>query len=80
VRKYLTIEVVTMSRKKNVESYIRFQTKTTDGQKYGTFCPSNRRHGGKDVYLGVVIDEKEGIFLTERADISALRLKAAERR
>jgi hypothetical protein len=51
-----------MSRKANVESYIRYQTKTSDGKQYATFCPSDRRHGGKDIYLGIVIDEKTGIF------------------
>jgi hypothetical protein len=51
-----------MSRKANVESYIRYQAKTGDGKKYAAFCPSNRRHGGKDIYLGVVINENEGIF------------------
>ena len=51
-----------MSRKANVESYIRYQTKKSDGKRYATFCPSDRRHGGRDTYLGVVIDEREGIF------------------
>ena len=51
-----------MSRKANVESYIRYQMRKTDGKQYATYCPSDRRHGGKDIYLGVVIDEKEGIF------------------
>jgi len=56
-----------MSRKANVESYIRYQTKTSDGKRYATFCPSDRRHGGKDVYLGVVIDEEEGIFFNRNS-------------
>jgi hypothetical protein len=51
-----------MSRKANVESYIRYQTKKRDGRKYATYCPADRRHGGQDSYLGVVIDEEEGIF------------------
>ena len=51
-----------MSRKANVESYIRFQIRKDDGKRYATYCPSDRRHGGKDIYLGVAIDEKEGIF------------------
>jgi hypothetical protein len=51
-----------MSRKANVESYIRYQTKKNDGKQYATYCPANRRHGGQDMYLGVVINEEEGIF------------------
>lgn len=51
-----------MSRKANVESYIRYQTKKNDGKKYATYCPADRRHGGKDMYLGVVINEEDGIF------------------
>jgi hypothetical protein len=51
-----------MSRKANVKSYIRYQTKKSDGKQYATYCPSDRRHGGKDIYLGVVINEDEGIF------------------
>jgi hypothetical protein len=51
-----------MSRKANVESYIRYQTKASNGKKYATFCPADRRHGGTDTYLGIVIDEKEGVF------------------
>jgi hypothetical protein len=51
-----------MSRKANVESYIRYQTKTNEGKEYATFCPADRRHGGKDLYLGVVINKDEGIF------------------
>jgi transposase len=54
--------VLIISRKANVESYIRYQTKANDGKQYATFCPSDRRHGGKDIYLGIVIDAKEGIF------------------
>jgi hypothetical protein len=66
VSKIITIEVITLSRKANVESYIRFQTKTDDGKKYATFCPSDRRHGGKDVYLGIAIKENEGIFFNRK--------------
>jgi len=51
-----------MSRKANVESYIRYQSRKSDGKRYATFCPSDRRHGGKDTYLGVAIDEREGVF------------------
>jgi hypothetical protein len=51
-----------MSRKANVESYIRYQTKKSDGKQYATYCPADRRHGGKDIYLGVVINEEEGVF------------------
>jgi len=54
--------MVIMSRKANVESYIRYQAKKSDGKQYATYCPANRRHGGKDMYLGVVINEEEGIF------------------
>jgi hypothetical protein len=56
-----------MSRKANVESYIRYQTRTSDGKKYATFCPSDRRHGGKDLYLGIVIDENGGIFYNRKS-------------
>jgi hypothetical protein len=49
-----------MSRKANVEDTIHIQTKA--GGRYATFCPANRRHGGKDVYLGIVIDEQAGIY------------------
>ena len=51
-----------MSRKANVESYIRYQTKKSDGKRYATYCPADRRHGGQDLYLGVVINEEENIF------------------
>ena len=51
-----------MSRKANVEDFISYQTKTKDGKTYATFCPANRRHGGHDEYLGVVIDKENGIF------------------
>ena len=51
-----------MSRKANVEDFISYQTKTLDGKTYATYCPANRRHGGHDEYLGVVIDKTNGIF------------------
>ena len=51
-----------MSRKANVESRIRYQPKKSDGKLYATFCPADRRHGGKDEYLGVVINKDEGLF------------------
>ena len=51
-----------MSRKANVEDSIRYQVKKNDGKQYATYCPADRRHGGKDVYLGVVISEEDGIF------------------
>ena len=51
-----------MSRKANVENYIRYQMRKSDGKQYATYCPADRRHGGKDIYLGVVINEEEGIF------------------
>jgi hypothetical protein len=53
---------VIMSRKANVENRIRYQTKKSDGKEYATYCPSNRRHGGKDIYLGVVINKEENLF------------------
>ncbi|MDR3205043.1 MAG: hypothetical protein LBV23_09945 [Deltaproteobacteria bacterium] len=56
-----------MSRKAKVESYIRYQTRTSDGKKYATFCPSERRHGGKDLYLGIAIDDNEGIFFNRKS-------------
>jgi hypothetical protein len=51
-----------MSRKANVEDMIHIQIKKSDGKRYATFCPADRRHGGKDVYLGTVIDELNGIY------------------
>jgi len=51
-----------MSRKANVESRIRYQPKKSDGKLYATYCPADRRHGGKDEYLGVVINKDEGLF------------------
>ena len=51
-----------MSRKANVEDRVHIQTKKSDGKRYATFCPADRRHGGKDVYLGTVVDELNGIF------------------
>jgi hypothetical protein len=51
-----------MSRKKNPDSFIHFQTRRSDGKQYATFCPFDRKHGGKDVYLGTLVDAKENIF------------------
>jgi len=51
-----------MSRKANVGNRIHIQIKKSDGKRYATFCPSDRRHGGKDVYLGTVVDELSGIY------------------
>jgi transposase len=45
---------------------IHIQTKKNDGNRYATFCPVNRRHGGKDIYLGTVIDELNGIFYNRK--------------
>jgi hypothetical protein len=56
-----------MSRKANVEDAIRYQTKAADGKRYATYLPSDRRHGGKDIYLGTVIDENEGIFYNRKS-------------
>jgi hypothetical protein len=50
-----------MSRKATAESFIHIQVRA-NGCKYAKYCPSNRKHGGKDVYLGKVIDESRGIF------------------
>jgi hypothetical protein len=50
-----------MSRKPVAESFIHIQERA-NGRKYARFCPSDRKHGGKDIYLGVVIDETKGIF------------------
>ena len=55
-----------MSRKSNVESYIRYQSRKADGNLYATFCPSDRRHGGKDLYLGVTVDKEGGIFYNRK--------------
>jgi hypothetical protein len=51
-----------MSRKANVVDRISYQVRKSDGKTYATFCPADRRHGGKDKYLGIVIDKKNGIF------------------
>ena len=56
-----------MSRKPNPESFIFYQKKTADGQCYATYCPSNRKHGGKDVYLGTTIDTEKGIFYNRKS-------------
>jgi hypothetical protein len=50
-----------MSRKALAESFIHIQTRA-NGCKYAKYCPSDRKHGGKDIYLGKVIDENKGIF------------------
>ncbi|MDR1109853.1 MAG: transposase [Deltaproteobacteria bacterium] len=50
-----------MSRKPVADSFIYFQERA-NGRKYARFCPSDRKHGGKDIYLGVVIDEVKGVF------------------
>jgi hypothetical protein len=54
-----------MSRKPIAESFIHYQERES-GHKYAKFCPANRKHGGKDIYLGVVIDEKSGIFYNRK--------------
>ena len=51
-----------MSRKKNPNSFIHYTTKKDGDSIYGTFCPSDRKHGGKDMYIGVVVDKDNGIF------------------
>ena len=51
-----------MSRKANVESRIQYQLKKSNGKLYATFCPADRRHGGRHEYLDVVIDKDEGLF------------------
>jgi hypothetical protein len=51
-----------MSRKTNVVDRIQYQLKKSNGKTYATFCPANRRHGGHDEYLGVVVDKQNGIF------------------
>jgi len=56
-----------MSRKLNPESFIFYQKKSADGQCYATFCPSDRKHGGKDVYLGTSIDSENGIFYNRKS-------------
>jgi hypothetical protein len=64
-----------MSRKANIESYIRIQIKTNDGKLYATFCPSDRKHGGKDTYLGTVIDEENGIFYNRNSGFFRFTVK-----
>ena len=56
-----------MSRKPNPESFIFYQKKNADGQYYATFCPSDRKHGGKDIYLGTTIDKEKGIFYNRKS-------------
>jgi len=34
----------------------------SDGRLYATFCPADRKHSGKDEYLGVVINKDEGLY------------------
>ena len=58
-----------MSRKKNPESFIAYQRKTADGQCYATYCPSDRKHGGKDVYLGTAVDTEKGIFYNRKSGL-----------
>jgi hypothetical protein len=79
VRIILTIEVLVTSRKANVESYIRYQTKATNVKQYATFCPFDRRHGGKDTYLGIVIDETEGIFYNRNSGYFRFTIKGGKR-
>jgi len=55
-----------MSRKFFVESFIHCQ-KRENGRKYAKFCPADRKHGGKDIYLGVVIDEMNGVFYNRKS-------------
>jgi len=58
-----------MSRKKNPESFIAYQRKIADGQCYATYCPSDRKHGGKDVYLGTAVDTEKGIFYNRKSGL-----------
>ncbi|MDR0696558.1 MAG: transposase [Christensenellaceae bacterium] len=55
-----------MSRKKIVQSYIRYNENVTDGTCYAVFLPADRRHGGKDLYLGITVDKKNQIFYNRR--------------
>ena len=54
-----------MSRKPIAESFIHYQERE-NGHRYAKFCPADRKHGGKDIYLGVVIDETNGIFYNRK--------------
>jgi hypothetical protein len=38
-----------------------------NGRKYAKFCPADRKHGGKDIYLGIVIDETSGVFYNRKS-------------
>lgn len=51
-----------MSRKKNPNSFIHYKVKKEGGSIYGVYCPSDRKHGGKDMYIGTVVDKDKGIF------------------
>jgi hypothetical protein len=51
------------------------QAKADDGKLYATFCPYDRKHGGKDIYLGTVIDEKNGIFYNRNSGFFRFTVK-----
>ena len=51
-----------MSRKKVPNSFIHYTTKKDSNSIYGTYCPSDRKHGGKDMYIGVVVDKDNAVF------------------
>jgi hypothetical protein len=55
-----------MSRKPIAESFIHYQDRE-NGRRYAKFCPADRKHGGKDIYLGVVIDETNRIFYNRKS-------------
>jgi hypothetical protein len=64
-----------MSRKANVVDRISYQIRKSDGKTYATFCPADRRHGGKDKYLGIVIDKENGIFYNRNRGYYRFTLK-----
>jgi hypothetical protein len=55
-----------MSRKSVAESFIHCQERA-NGRKYAKFCPADRKHGGRDKYLGIVINEANGIFYNRKS-------------
>jgi hypothetical protein len=66
-----------MSRKAVADSFIHIQERA-NGSKYAKYCPSDRKHGGKDIYLGKVIDVHRGIFFNR--NIGYYRFTIAEGR
>ncbi|MDR0752406.1 MAG: hypothetical protein LBF12_07520 [Christensenellaceae bacterium] len=64
-----------MSRKSNVQDRIKYQRHAKNEKEYATFCPSDRRHGGSDIYLGCVVDKEKGIFHNHKQGIFKFTIK-----